>query len=475
MHQRIAQNVVFIHTDQQRFDTLGCNGAPEAQTPNLDRLASGGLNFTNHFVASPVCSPSRASIYTGKLLTNHGLWRNGCALPESQLTLAQAMVEAGRQTANFGKLHLVPLIRREGEHPPYGFEVNEVGEGDQQLTHDHYFRWLRMNHPNEFVAYLDETYKMQHARGFTSSIPEDCHLSTWVTQRSIDWLEHRRDPDRPFFLSVGYFDPHHAFNPCEPYASRFADTQIRQPRFQEGSIDTRPAHYRERLDGIGEHTRNPERMNATARAYHAMLAHVDKCVGDLVSALDRLGLGDNTVIVFTSDHGEFLGEHGLLWKGPFMLDDLLKVPLIIARPNANLDEGQTVTGLTSSLDLMATMLEISGTQAPSDTDGSAIVGLDLDIRHDALRDHVLAEWEDDEPSDTDSMRCIRTHEWKYVHYNHADESVGELYDLKADPGEFQNLYQEPAFANTRQDMFKLLERQYEHLDERPDVPYLGGW
>ncbi len=472
-----VRNVVFIHTDQQRFDTLGCTGCPVAQTPNLDKLAAGGVNFLRHFVTSPVCSPSRGSMFTGKLLTEHGLWRNGCALPEDNVTLPQAMADAGLQTAHFGKLHLYPIIRRVAPHPPYGFDVCEVAEGDQQLLDDDYFRWLRMEHPGVFVEYLQETYREQHAQGFTSSIPEPCHLSTWVTDRAVDWLQNRRDPRRGFFLSVGYFDPHHAFNPCEPYASRFDGVEVPAPRFRDGAIDSKPAHYRSRFTEVRDHTGDRDAIERTTRAYHAMVAHVDFCVGRLVAALEKTGLWGQTAVVFTSDHGELLGNHGMLWKGPFMLDDLLRVPFIVGGMGGHGVSGapgRRVEGLSSSIDLMPTMLKLVGAPIPDGCRGVALLDDAPGMGDGTRRDHVLAEWEHDVPAESDSLRCIRTPRWKLVRYNRAPE-VGELYDLENDPDEFENRFADPSLRGVQSELCERLESEYDEISFRPATPYLGGW
>lgn len=469
------RNVLLILTDQQRFDTLGCNGSAVARTPNVDRLAATGLNFQNHFVANPVCGPSRASIMTGKHITEHGLWANGCRLPAHQQTLPQVMAGHGFHTAHFGKFHLEPIIPRIRPHAPYGFDVCEVAEGDQQLIDDDYFRWLRTQHPDLFVAYLDEMYSKGHANAYTSIMPEEHHLSTWVTGRANDWLRHRRPADKPFLLSVGYFDPHHAFNPCEPYASAFADADVPQPRFDEAALDAKPAQYRQRFKTVRGTTRDAEKMTAVSRAYHAMCAHLDKCVGDLLTTLEEQGLAEDTVVIFSSDHGELLGEQGLLWKGPFLLDDLLRVPLIVNVPGAPLrpEGGETVTSLTSAVDLLASVQAGGGVSTDRITraSGRPMFDHDFNLHPDGERDHVLAEWEAPNDGSSSSLRCIRTATHKLVHYNRSDE--GELYDLHDDPGEMHNCYDAPGSAAVRDGLFSQLSDHY--LSRCPDTRCEGGW
>ncbi len=464
------RNVILIMTDQQHYKTMGCTGEKAARTPNLDRLAADGLVFTNHFVTNPVCSPSRASIMTGKYITQHGLWCNGVALPEAQQTLAQAMSEGGRQTAHFGKLHLHPIIRRTQPHPPYGFQVCEVGEGDQQLIDDDYFRWLRSEHPDTFVQYLTEMFVEGHAKAYTSKLPEEMHLSTWLTRRSIDWLKHRRDPERPFFLSLGFFDPHHAFNPCEPYAGRHLDSPVSNPVFEEGAIEKKPSHYHSHYNHCRKITRDPSRIMPIRRSVLAMMEHIDTCVGQLLETLREEGLEGETAVVFTSDHGELAGNHGLLWKGPYLLDDLMRVPLIVNVPGRSLG-GCRIQGLTSGVDLMQTLCRMVDVQNDNTQSGRAFLDHDLNLFPEGERDCVLAEWESAGNSATASLRMVRTKESKMVYYNNSEE--GELYDLIADPLEMNNLYNQPEAADRQRQMLEMLQQEY--FRRRPPIQFHGGW
>jgi arylsulfatase A-like enzyme len=458
-------------TDQQHFRTLGCTGAKGARTPNIDRLASRGVSFVNHIVTNPVCSPSRASLMTGKYISEHGLWFNGIRLPEHHQTVAGAMSQAGWQTALFGKLHLVPIINRTEPHPCYGFETCMVAEGDQQLLDDEYFRWLRKQDPDMFVKYVNEMFQKGHADGYTSQLPEDRHLSTWITDQAIGWLSSARKKDQPFFLKVSYFDPHHAFNPCEPFAGMFADAGFDPPVYAEGEHDARPKAYSDFFAGCRSITRDAKRMAAIQRAYHAMVAHVDKCVGRLMDALAEQGLDRDTVVLFTSDHGELLGNHGLLWKGPFLLDDLVRVPMIASVPGAA-RRGQVCEDVTSGVDLMATILTASGAQAGPCESGLPMCDGDLSALPSGKRGYAIVEWEHPDTAKLNSsLRCIRTCDAKLVHYNRSSE--GELYDLRSDPDEMVNRYGDSACEDIKRELFAKLAGHY--LSYHPRVPYEGAW
>ncbi len=462
------RNVVFIVTDQQRFDTLGCNGCAYARTPHLDQLAATGLNFQNHLVANPVCSPSRGAIWTGKYPSQNGLWANGGRLPETEGTIPQVFNQAGFQTAHFGKLHLVPILDRVEPHPAYGFQTCEVAEGDQQYPpHDAYFNWLRQKAPMKFAEYLEELYTKGQTHGYTSKLPEELHLSTWLTQRGERWLEHERDSKRPFFLSLGFFDPHHAFNPVEPYASAFDDVDIPMPPFDERFFEGKPAHYRKRSEMLSKHTRDPEKMLAIQRAYHAMVHHIDSCVGRLVETLDRLGLREDTAIVFTSDHGELLGDHGMLWKGPFLLDSLMKVPLIV---NGASEASGNVHGLTSSVDFFATLPALAGIEVADPKSGLPFLDAAGSLFPAGDREEVYMEW--DEPGDgpTRTVRGLRTASHKLIMYPGTE--VEECYDLQNDPGEVKNLCDRRELP---EEYHVLRDRLCSYHQERPKAEVINGW
>jgi arylsulfatase A-like enzyme len=470
------RNIVFILTDQQRYDTLGIDGSPVAKTPNLDALARAGICFDNHFVTNPVCSPSRGSIWTGLYPSQNGLWGNGGALDESLPTCASVLRDGGWQTAHFGKMHLVPILARTEPHPPYGFQTIEVAEGDQQYPPDDaYFNWLRAREPVLFADYLQELYTKGQAKGYTSKLPTHLHMSEWVADRGIDWLENKRDPDQPFFLSLGFFDPHHAFNPVSEYAEQFADVDIPEPVFVEGSMEKRPVQYQQRYKFTEKITRDRPTMLETQRAYHAMVTHVDACVGRVVEKIKAAGLWEDTVIVFSSDHGELIGDHGLLWKGPMLLDSLMHVPLIMA--GGGIEAGQRIEGLTSSVDLAATFVGAAG--CPSEgwmTSGHQILADDqhghLKVDPAALRSEVYAEYDEGNDGPTSCLRMLRTATRKLIRHPDVPEA-SEFYDLAADPSETWNVAaaaeRQPEFTAASEHLLNDLHRPRANTTCRP------GW
>jgi arylsulfatase A-like enzyme len=250
----------------------------------------------------------------------------------------------------------------------------------------------------------------------------------------------------------------------------YDDIDVSPPVWQEGALETKPVYYRRLAEGIKRTARDPEKITKIIKCYHAMVAHIDKCVGDLLAALHESGLAENTLVIFTSDHGELLGNHGLLWKGPYLLDDLLKVPLVVAVPG-RAREPVAVDDLTSGVDLMATILAAAGLADGPVENGVPFLDGELRLFPHGRREYVLAEWEHWGDKGNSSLRCIRTKEHKLVHYN--NDTCGELYDLSNDPDEFINHYDDGDYADVRGELTDKLVGHY--LSRRPRVPYEGGW
>lgn len=454
---------------------MGCAGSTMARTPHLDALAAQGVRFGRHYVTNPVCMPSRASIFTGSHITEHGVWQNGCRLDPQAATIASLAEAGGCQTAHIGKLHLEPILNRiDGSHP-YGFGHAEIAEGDQQLTHaaDAHFAWMRRERPDLFLKYINEMYSNGHDRGYRSELPEEWHHSSFVSMRAEAWLREQRDPSRPFFLSLGYFDPHHAFNPCEPWWSRFADAPIEEPVFDESEFASKPPQYARWFASRRKTTRDPANMAGVIRAFHAMMAHVDDCVGRVVATVKALGLERDTIFLFSSDHGELLGNHGLLHKGPMLLDDLLRVPMIAARADG-VHRGTACDGLTSAVDLLPTITGLLGAPTPSGREGLPLVDRDLHPLPTGGHTEVRAAWEDE--GDLSSLRCLISGRHKLISYAGCTGEFtgqGELYDLEADPHELRNLFHDPAAAADRRHLEAQLAA--DALPTRPAVRKECGW
>lgn len=453
------KNVILILTDQQRWDTIGANGGPRPGTPNIDRLAAEGLNFTNHFVTSTVCSPSRGSIWTGMYPSENGLYANGCSLPHGTRTIPAVLRDKGFTTAHIGKLHLEAAMSRGLAPHAYGFETLRLAEGDQWLTHDDYNLWLRNNHPHAFFEFHHQMALEGHSTAYVSNLPEELTMSRWVASEATTWLEHQAPRDQPFFLSLGFFDPHHAWNPSEPYASRWAAREVSLPETDPHELETKPPPWHEshKLDAFA--------LSSIIRAYHAMIEHVDDCIGSVLSALERTGRARDTVVIFTSDHGEFLGRHGKLFKGPLLCDDLLRVPLVIWDGAARAG-GRRLSAPTSSLDLFSTVLSLAGLQEIPVSRGRPLLDHDFAPHPKGERDHVISEWRS-HPTDSGwlgDVLSVRTSRERYVRY--ANTGGEEYYDHATDPAEACNLADRPETAARRETLAQILATE---------APSPGSW
>ena len=452
-------NLVLICTDQQRRDGVGCYGNPAVETPCLDRLAEGGLRFDRAYVANPICMPSRMSLFTGCYPRNHGVWTNGLFGGPQLPMLSQTLSDAGFATASIGKLHFMPygggdrgwesaerwsLLSRETEwNGPYGgFGHVELSIGHTQAL-AHYGAWF-------------------HARGGTDSmlvrnadesrpIPEELHDSTWVGERSAAFIK-QTDRSRPFFLFASFPDPHHPFDPPESLAAKYRARTVPESIGTGADLAGRPAHYREHFRG-GWHRRasvpeahpngpSPETV-ATRRAHtYAMVELIDRGVGVILDAIDACGIADETLVVFMSDHGELLGDHGLWYKGPFFYEGLVSVPLIVRGPGAATGAS---SALFSSVDLMPTVLELLGQRVPSTVDGRSFAAHVRDPST-PTRESCLIEYRNGfGDADRASMALI-TDRYKYVRYETGER---ELTDLVGDPQELVNIVNESAHAETR--------------------------
>ncbi|MFD2670936.1 sulfatase family protein [Marinicrinis sediminis] len=452
------KNVLLILTDQQRKDSMGCYGNPYAHTPHLDRLAAQSVKFERCYVANPICMPNRMSIFTGRYPRSHGMWTNGLLLDRQPATAADWFAQAGYQTASIGKLHFAPYSAKADSgslesadrwrsfsddfdwNGPYcGFDHVELTIGHTNPI-AHYGRWFRENGGTPEM--LSRTPLSGIADTGARGLPEKLHDSTFIADRTIQYLKTQRQEDKPFFLVASFPDPHHPFDPPEETAARYRDKPVKEPVGSKQDLQTRPDHYQMHYEGRwhrkGEIEPDyPDEMTDTQikeriRNTYAMVELIDQNIGRMLDSLEESGLAEDTVIVFTSDHGELLGDHGLWYKGPFFYEGLMNVPLLVSAKGTL---GARVTNhLASSVDIFPTLCELAGISPPDDIDGLSL-NRHLIEPDEVVRDRCIIEYRPGfGQTDTDS-KAIVTDRWKLVQYGHG---ACELTDLKLDPEERQN-------------------------------------
>lgn len=489
-------NIIVITSDQQRRDSLTCYGSGWVPTPGTDRLAAEGVVCDRAYCTNPVCTPARASLFSGRYQSRHGAWNVGTSVPDDTVMIMHRLAAAGYQTHNIGKIHFQPMgLNAPGitsvealpgwaqrfpayTGPYHGFERVELALGHTSFgLAGHYGAWVQAQAGAGAVEHLNGMTLRARApfggEAYDWNLPTHLHNSVWTAERTIAFLE-QREAQRPFFLAVGFQDPHHPHCLPTDYPGRLAPGSIPMPRFTPGELDDKPPHFRSahegrlKADGVegtymvaGQGCGFDYRAvnDADARLgrayYYSMCRLMDEQLARILDALDRQGLAENTIVIYTTDHGELLGDHGLWMKGPFHYEELIRVPLLARWPRG-LPAGRRVDGLLSHVDLVPALLDAAGLPPAGDLDGRNALPL-LRGEVPRVRDSLVVECTDD-PAGL-RLKTIVTPEHKLTVYHQRD--TGECYDLTADPGELRNLWNAPAEAATRQ---RLLGRLLDHME-----------
>ena len=522
-------NFILFITDQQRADHLGCYGHPVLRTPHIDRIAERGVAMDRFHVASPVCMPNRASLMTGRMPSAHGVRSNGIPLARSAVTFVDLLAAAGYRTALIGKSHLqnftgqAPVFkppegpqdwRRPPEHlaraidhkldgrqydeenpngweagkrsvglPFYGFQHVDLATGHGDQCGADYLNWLRERHPDaerlrSAAAALPHDYTCPQA--VRTAVPVDLYPTSYVRERAVAYLSDTAagEKDKPFFLMVSFPDPHHPFTPPGKYWDMYQPKDMARPAaFARG--DWRPSPYVERLmaarasgnanvHGQAAFAVN-EREALEARALTCgMISCIDDAIGEVLAALESSGRREDTVLIFMSDHGDYLGDHRILLKGPAMYQGVVRTPFIWSDPDSRV-QGIRSGALASTIDVPATILERARLAPCLGMQGMSLLGT-LENGTAAARDSVLIQY-DHQVGPSRPGRMLRTHglvtrDWRIS----IAEGVpgGELYNLQRDPDEFFNLWDDRAAVEDKCDLLARLARtEMETVDELP--------
>jgi len=442
-------NFVFIMTDTQATNVVGAYGHPELDTPNIDALASTGIKFDRAYNTCPLCTPTRTSIFTGIYSHTAGAWTNNLPLGDNIQTMGQRFRDGGYRTAYVGKYHL-------DGHDYFGTGICPDGWDDAY--------WY------DGKRYLDELSEEEIAlwrRGL--STPEQLRAHdirpefTWahrVSDRAIDFLRAQTPSGEPFLLVVSYDEPHHPFT-CPPeYAEKFVDYAYPLGPAAYDTLEDKPAHQREWAEAENAHL---EDGCVRAPMYFGCNSFVDSEIGRVIDAVHQ-HTPEDTIIIFTSDHGDMLGAHRLTGKGPAMYEEITHIPLIVEQP-AGAGYGTVNPTLVSHIDLLPTMLALAGLDVPPIMEGRSIVPLlrgEEDPEKEIMIEFNRYEIEHDSWGGFQPVRCIVGDRYKLViNLLHSDE----LYDLETDPAEVTNLIDDPSYAQVRDDLHdRLLDWMYEKRD-----------
>ncbi|MBT4101207.1 MAG: sulfatase-like hydrolase/transferase [Gemmatimonadetes bacterium] len=453
-------NVLWICTDEQRWDTIHALGNAHIQTPHIDRLVSEGVAFTHAFCQSPICTASRSSFLTGMYPSSvHGCTNGNDRWADSAPLVTKLLADAGYDCGLAGKLHLAGA---HGRIEPRG----DDGFREFHWSHDPRDLWP------EGHAYADWVHAQgQSLSAFNddpASVPPAMHQTAWCADRAIEFMEQDRG-DAPWLMSVNPFDPHPPLDPPQEYLDRYPADRL--PGYPVGETDA--AHQARFVDvdfGVPAEPLNVATRRQMQAAYYAMITLIDDNVGRMLESLERMGQRQDTIVIFCSDHGDMVGEHGLLHKGSRFYEPLVRVPLVISWPG-RYRQGIVSEALVELMDIAPTLLTEADVQAPERTQGQSLAPLLRgDVDSSTHRDFVRSEFYHAlSPVNRPDIRgtyatMYRDRRHKLCVYHGLD--AGELFDLQQDPGEFDNLWDRPDAQQLR---FDLMKRSFDALAFATDI------
>lgn len=498
-------NILLITSDQQHYMTLGINN-PDIKTPNLDRLANMGVSMDRTYCPNPTCTPTRASIITGQYPSGHGAWTLGTKLDEKTLTIGEILSKEGYESTLIGKAHFQPVKETEEyssieahpilsdlefwkkkKHDFYGFDNIELMRNHtiEWLVGQHYALWLEekgfKDWRNYFVEPIgnmnykecpDPTSLIIENSGDLSKldkvpwgpwdIPVEAHYNTWISERTNYYIEKYKNKEKPFFIWSSFPDPHPDYFVPEPYASMYNPEKLNL-QFKNNNETSNPIveetqkvnpnfeKYKESgfaIHGFHSHLQDEASLRQDAAWYYGMVTFMDEHIGKILDKLEEVNLINDTVVIFTTDHGHYFGQHGLIRKGPFHYEDAIKIPFIASYPN-HIKSGSRCQAMNSLVDFTPTILDILGIKKPCTMSGVSQKDVWFGNAPSA-RDHIICEHHHEE--NTVNMRTYVNSRYKITVYQ--GHRFGDLYDLETDPEELNNLWDNPEYLKLKMDMLQ---------------------
>lgn len=449
------QNVIWMTSDHMRYDHVAAHGHPGMVTPSLDRLVQEGSSFSNCFVQSPICMPSRCSFMTGFYPQQTGVTANGhCLPPQFEPTVATLFRGAGYSTAQIGKLHFQP--HEDLDFDPrsrfdYGFDVFWPSEERGNYS-DAYYHWLEGRFPQYASEFrVPRSNDLQRAQFESNPQPVDAPWQAthagWIVDTACRYLSSRRS--EPQFLHLGFYNPHPPLTPVREAWDLVQGRELQPRVFRPEEWSDKPEPLATILRQRDQWTE--EQFAAYRLGLAAMVTEMDLAIGVLLGWLEANEMLDDTLLVFSSDHGDFAGDHGITHKGTACYDQVMRVPLIMRWPQGLPVGGRRLDGLVEKLDVLPTLINLCGGRTPGNLPGVDLTESlrNLDDAGDNIRQDVFAYY--------DRMAMLRTADTKYLRFE--PEGAEVLYDLAADPDELHNVASDPTYRD-------LLEKMREKLLHR---------
>jgi arylsulfatase A-like enzyme len=488
----MGRKILFITTDQMRFDALGVNGGKVARTPAIDNLAKTGINYTRCHAQNVVCMPARSTMITGQYVSTHGVWMNGVPLPPDAPSVARLLKEKKNyRTALIGKAHFEPFLDLQLQ-----FEENRMGamgtfgphrgfDHMELAAHGargplHYPRWLMKEHPEAadgFYPILTGQLVQNSAGGgdtgaiqvWNNPVPRGIYHTDWVADRTIAYLD-SLNPDEDWFVWMSFPDPHHPWDPPQSEIHRHNWRDLDVPAGYPGSrekiekiLSDKPRHWREWWAGerVTCYEAPPDFVPANLTTdqlreidalTHVKNELIDEAVARVMAHIGKRGWDGDTDVLFTTDHGEFQGDFGLLFKGPHHVTSLMHLPMIWRpAPNAKIAP-QSLDAPVGQVDFAPTFCRIAGIDPANWMEGES---LPLDTGEASNREAVFTEWDSEFKDVSISLRTLYRDGYIVTAYGKSsiyDGTEGELYDLGNDPMQWRNLWDEPIAAALKRDL-----------------------
>jgi arylsulfatase A-like enzyme len=445
-----APNILWITTDQQRWNTIGALGNEYVKTPNIDRLVKEGVSFNKAHCNAPLCTPSRASFMTGMYPSNIQACKNGMAeWPETAPLVTKVLKDNGYECGLSGKLHLSTAMAHRPEKRP-------EDDGYQYYAYSH--SPYQSGSANDYIKYYrDKGIDILALKKEKGYVPEEYHQTKWCVDRAIDFVKEKRE--WPWMFSLNIYDPHGPFDPPQKYIDRYDIKNMADPAFKKSDLKEKSVFNNIMFQSKPtEYSKEANRMRLIK--YWAQIDLIDEQIGRLLKVLETTGQLNNTMIIFTSDHGDMAGDHGLLQKGCRFYEGLVRVPLIFYYPGKFKQNLQS-DALVELIDIVPSLYELVGLPVGKELQGKSLLPiLKGEKPADHHKDFVRCEFYDGAQSRKSQMTSFanmyRTQQYKLITY-HGHEK-GELFNLEKDPNEFHNLWDDPKYKDIR---FELIKKSFD--------------
>jgi len=445
-------NVVIIMSDMHRADSLSCYGNAVVKTPHLDALADEGVRFENAFAQGASCIPSRASIWTGRYVCAHRQKNHETELPGDEVTLAMMLGDAGYRCEVAGKTHFLPHERL------LGFHDRVLVDDKANVAYGAYAEHLK--EAGLFDDYCEHVRRSMESFGAEPFPFEAAHWAeNFIARKACERLA---TVERPFLYCVSFVSPHFPYDPPTPFDTMYDHAPVEPMPSAPDEIETKPFFHRsfvEHFAGLGHDFRlmSDDLKRRIIRLYYGMVSAVDACVGQVIETLKARDDSDNTIVIYLTDHGTNLTDHGIVWINDVLWDTQVHIPMILRYPPA-IRRGKVSDDMVMTVDLVPTILELAGIDIPERVQGESLVEL-VNGRASRWRDFAFAECEGHPPYGVPpiTVRMFRTREWKLIDYE--GETCGELYNLASDPAELVNLYDRDEYAEVREGLAERLAAQ----------------